>query len=91
MSYVACPPGLVICLSDEDIAQALNYFFKKCTLEVRHFVDKKVYEKISEEKDEILYYKGRILPSQELPSLIVTRCVLLLVCPLVSVTVSVTL
>ena len=65
VSYVACPPGLVICLSDEDIAQALNYFFKKCTLEVRHFVDKKVYEKISEEKDEILYYKGRILPSQE--------------------------
>ena len=32
---------------------------------MKHFVDKKEYEKISVEKDKILNYKGRILPSQK--------------------------
>ena len=65
LSYVSCKPGLVVCLDKEDISLALNYFFKKCTLEVKQFTSKKLYEKISEERDEILYYKSRILPSQE--------------------------
>ena len=65
LSYVSCQPGLVVCLDEEDIILALKYFFKKCTLEVKQFTSKKLYEKISEEKDEILYYKGRILPSQK--------------------------
>ena len=65
VSYVSSPAGLVVCISDEDLTLALNYFYRKCTLEVKHFVDKKSYEKISIEKNGILYYSGRILPSQE--------------------------
>ena len=69
-SYVSCQPGLVVPLTDEDLILALNYFYQKSTLEVKHFVDKKVFEKISVEKDGILYYSGRILPSQEYGSII---------------------
>ena len=65
VSYFSSPPGLVVHLSEEDLNLALNYFYRKCTLEVKHFVDKKSYEKISVEKEGILYYSGRILPSQE--------------------------
>ena len=43
----------------------MQYYFKKCTSEVKHFVNKKEYEKISVEKDGILKYEGRILPSQK--------------------------
>ena len=60
-----CKPGIVINLTDVDIQVALDYFYRKSTLEIKHFSDKKVYEKISEEKDGILYYTGRILPSQQ--------------------------
>ena len=52
-------------LSEEDINRSLHYFYRKCTAEVKQFVSKKSYEKISVEKDQILYYSGRILPSQE--------------------------
>ena len=65
VTQVSCPPGLVVCVSDEDISLSLQYYFKKCTSEVKHFVNKKEYEKISVEKDGILKYKGRILPSQK--------------------------
>ena len=65
VSYFSSPPGLVVCISDEDLTLALNYFYRKCTLEVKQFVDKKSYENISVEKNGILYYSGRILPSQE--------------------------
>ena len=65
VSYFSSQAGLVVHLSEEDLTFALNYFYRKCTLEVKHFVDKKSYEKISVEKDGILYYSGRILPSQE--------------------------
>ena len=60
VTQVSCPPGLVVCVSDEDISLSLQYYFKKCTSEVKHFVDKKEYEKISVEKDGILKYTGRI-------------------------------
>ena len=43
---------------------ALAYFFKKCTLEIKHFVPKQKYSNISTEIDGILYYSGRILPEQ---------------------------
>ena len=58
-------PDRVVCLSDEEIRLSLQYYFRKCTSEVKHFVDKKDYEKISAEKDQVLYYTGRILPSQK--------------------------
>ena len=55
-------------VSDEEINEASAYFFKKATDEVIHFSTKDKYQKISIEKDGILYYSGRILPSQEITS-----------------------
>ena len=55
---------MIVNLTDLDIKFALDYFYRKSTLEIKHFAEKRVYEKISEEKDGILYYTGRILPSQ---------------------------
>ena len=54
-------------MSYAGIKGALDYFFRKCTLEVKHSIDKKVYEKICEERKGIfVYYTGRIfLPSHE--------------------------
>jgi hypothetical protein len=60
-----CAGGLVVCLSDEMISFALQYFYRKATAEIIEFVDKKRYEKISVPKDGILYYSGRILSTQE--------------------------
>ena len=48
------------------IAAALNYFHCKATAEILEFVDKSRYRKISVAKDDILYYTGRILASQEI-------------------------
>ena len=45
---VKCKLGQVVSSS------ALYYFFQKCTLEIKHFIDKKVYEKICEERKGIL-------------------------------------
>ena len=41
VTQVSCPPGLVVCVSEEDISLSLQYYFKKCTSEVKHFIDKK--------------------------------------------------
>ena len=60
-----CPKSLVIVLLNENLNIALEYFYKKATLELRHFRDQNYYKKISENKNGILYYTGRILPSQE--------------------------
>ena len=37
-------------ISDEEIQDAINYFYKKATNEVKHFSTKEKYEKISFEK-----------------------------------------
>ena len=63
VTELKCKPGQVINLTSADIKCALDCFFRKCTLEIKHFLKKKVYEKISEERNGILYYTGRILPS----------------------------
>ena len=47
------------------LIKALNYFYKKATLEIKRFLPKNVYKNICNEKGDILYYTGRILPSQE--------------------------
>ena len=52
-------------LNNEDIATAEEYYFKKGTREVFHFVPKTKYEKTSTERDDILLYTGRILPSKD--------------------------
>ena len=56
--------GLAVEVSDQNIMRALNYFYKKATLEVKEFSGSS-YKKISTEKSGILYFSGRILPSQE--------------------------
>ena len=60
-----CPKGLVVTLNDDLLKRALDYFYKKATLEIKKFIPKNVYKNISNEKNNILYYTQRILQSQE--------------------------
>ena len=53
----------VILFTDNELKEAANYFFKKATLEVKKFAKPGQYEKISTEVKGILYYNGRILPT----------------------------
>ena len=50
--------------SDEEILAAKEYSFRKATLEVKQFIKPTQYQKISIERDGILYYSGRILPTR---------------------------
>ena len=61
----SCKPGLVIILKDTDLKKAFEYFYKKATLELIEFAEKQSYKNNTEMRDNILYYTGRILPSQE--------------------------
>ena len=45
-------PGI---LSDEEISASENYFYKKTTSKVKEFVKENEYQKISFQKDGILY------------------------------------
>ena len=63
-----CIGSKVVCLSQEDINAAMNYFYRKATEEIKHFYDKQKYQNISE-VDGILFYSGRILPSQRIESM----------------------
>ena len=54
--------GMVL-LTDNDIEVSKRYLFKKATLEVKRFLKASQYEKISIEKHGILFYSGRILPT----------------------------
>ena len=60
-----CPSGLVFIAPEEMVTAALQYFYRKATAEIFEFVDKTLYEKISLVKDQIIYYSGRILSTQE--------------------------
>ena len=51
-------------LSKQELEKAIQYFFKKGTEEIKHFLKESQYKKISKEKDGILFYTGRILPTQ---------------------------
>ena len=51
-------------LSDEEINLSRQYFFKKATSEVKMYLKSSQYEQITTEIDEILYYNGRILPTE---------------------------
>ena len=48
------------------VAAAMQYFFRVATEEVKHFLPKAKYEQFSVERSGILYYTGRILPTQEI-------------------------
>ena len=52
-------------LTEEEIARAEQYFFKRGTIEVQHFLPKSKYERISQLKDDVLMYTGRILPTKQ--------------------------
>lgn len=59
-----CTKGLVVDLDPNMTNAALQYFFKKASVEVKHFLPVSKYKNISEEKSGILFYTGRILPTQ---------------------------
>ena len=48
-------------LSDQDRQNALLYFFRKASEEIKSFVHPKVYKKGSFEMNGIIYYSGRVL------------------------------
>ena len=52
-------------LSETEINDAYDYFYKKATQEVLAFTKESEYRNISQMKKEILYYTGRILPEQQ--------------------------
>lgn len=56
----------IIIPTDEEINSARNYFFKKCTNEVKHFLSPKKYKSISTLKNGILYYTGRMLNTDDI-------------------------
>ena len=53
-------------LTDEEISNAKNYYFRKATVELKHFAKPAEYESISKEENSILYYTGRILPTEKI-------------------------
>ena len=55
-------------LSDKEINLAKQYFFKKATSEVKQFLKPSQYQQITTEKGGILYYNGRILPTENVTS-----------------------
>ena len=52
-------------IPEDKIQDAHNYIFRLTTEEVKNAMKKDKYEKISIEKNGILYYSGRILPTQK--------------------------
>ena len=50
--------------SKDDIKNAEDYFFRKATMEIKHFNKPSVYNKFSQEVNGILYYSGRFLPTE---------------------------
>ena len=62
------PKWLFVRLSEEMLNDALVYFYKRGTSELKHFQNKISYKKLSEEKDGILYYTGCVLASQQINS-----------------------
>ena len=56
----------VVVLDDKQISQALEYLYKKGTIEVKAFNDEKSIKKFGIEQDEIIYCKSRLLESAEL-------------------------
>ena len=63
---LVCAKGLVVELTEVFLKFSLLYYFTKSTLEIKNFIKKNVYTKISTEREGILYYNGRILPSQQI-------------------------
>ena len=60
--------GLVVDLSEIMVQSAMCYYFQKATLEIEHFLSENKYKNISEKINGVLFYVGRILPTQEISS-----------------------
>ena len=56
-------PSSALSISENILKESEEYFFKKGSQEVKQFVQHSKYVNISTEKGEILYYNGRILPT----------------------------
>ena len=69
INKISCSTGkttvAVIHLSEDILNAAMGYFFRKAT-ELEIFVDTKSYKNKSVKKDELLYFSGRILSTQEI-------------------------
>ena len=52
-------------ITEEELVEARNYLFRVASKEVKDAMKKDKYEKISVERDGILFYTGRILPTQK--------------------------
>ena len=61
-----CKKGLVVDVSEQMLKSAMFYFFQKASLEIKHFLPYDRYKNISEEINGVLYFTGRILPTQEI-------------------------
>ena len=62
---VAIPSNSEIFIPEESYRAAELYYAKKATEEVKHFYKSQKYGPVSKEVDGVLYYTGRILPSDE--------------------------
>jgi hypothetical protein len=51
----------IVLLSDSEVQYSLDYFFQKATEEVKSYLHPKIYEKHVFERNNILYYSGRVL------------------------------
>ena len=56
----------VVQLSGHFLEAARNYYYRKAMTEIRVFIDKSKYENILVMRNNILYYTGRILPTQKI-------------------------
>ena len=59
-------PAVGLIFSQDETKRAEEYFFRKCTLEVRQFSKEKDFKENSFLKDKILRHTGRLLDEQEL-------------------------
>ena len=59
--YVSSDEKPAITLTNDDIARAEMYYWRKGSAEVRHFIKPAKYKRFSKEVDGVIYYCGRIL------------------------------
>jgi hypothetical protein len=50
-----------VVLTDEEVQYGMDYICRRATIEVKKFVDQKVYKNMSFERNGILYYSRRVL------------------------------
>ena len=53
-------------LSDKELSESEDYFFRKATQEILHFIEPKRYEKFTRMSKGLLIYTGRILPTDQI-------------------------